>query len=141
MTEKKKTVLKTIDYIENHLNQDLKLDDISNHIGYSKFHLNRLFSETVGCTIHKYIQKRRLTVAAEKLITTNETIVEIAYEAKYESQQAFTLAFRQLYLCSPQSYRKKGEFVIRQNKFILQSKYTALIFRNEASMTREVNIA
>lgn len=114
-------IMETVNYIESHLNDnecdELRLDEIANKISYSKFHLNRLFSEVVGCTIYKYIQKRRLTEAAKKLVLTDKPIIEIAYEAHYESQQAFTLAFKQLYTHTPQEYRSKGLYASKQNRF------------------------
>lgn len=120
MDEKKKTVFKTIDYIEDHLNDELKLDDISENIGYSKFHLNRLFQEVAGCTIHKYIKQRRLSEAAKRLITSDDSISEIAYDANYESLQAFTYAFKKVYQYPPKIYRELGNF-----------KFNNAIIRNE----------
>ncbi len=103
--ENKNTIDKVVDYIENNLEVHLSLDEIARKAGYSKFHLNRVFSETMGYTICKYIQMRRLTVAAEKLVYTQMPIVEIAFAANYNSQQSFTYAFHQLYGCPPQEYR------------------------------------
>ena len=68
------------------------------------------------CTVYKYIQGRRLTLAAQKLVDTEQPIVEIAYEAHYDSQQAFTLAFKQFYGCTPRNYRKNGVFYLKQSK-------------------------
>jgi len=116
----KSIIIKTVDYIESRLDDEsdeLRLDEIANKISYSKFHLNRLFSEVVGCTIYKYIQKRRLTEAAKKLVCTDKPIIDIAYEANYESQQAFTLAFKQLYAHTPQEYRATGVYASKQNRF------------------------
>lgn len=117
----KKMINKIIDYIENNLDSQLNLDSIAKEAGYSKFHLNRVFLECVGCTIYKYIQMRRLTVAAEKLVYTKKPIVEIAFEANYDSQQSFTFAFRQLYGCPPQEYRAIKVFVPKFNRFKLES--------------------
>ncbi len=110
------TVVTVVDYIENNLNEDLTLDKIAKRVGYSKFHLNRLFSENTGCTIYKYIQMRRLTEAAKKLVYTEKPIIEIAIEANYDSQQSFTLAFKQLYVCAPQEYRMKRIYTSKQNR-------------------------
>ena len=66
---------------------------------------NNIVKEIVA--YYKYIQGRRLTLAARELVETKKPITEIAYEAHYNSQQAFTLAFHQLYLCTPQTYRKE----------------------------------
>ena len=98
-------VEKIADYIENHLEEDIPLDKIAKELNYSKFYIARVFADNTGYTIYKYIQGRRLTLAARKLAETDKPIVEIAYEARYGSQQAFTLAFSQFYLCTPQTYR------------------------------------
>lgn len=107
-------VKETVAYIENHISEDLSLDRIAKELNYSKFYIARIFAKETGCTIYKYIQGRRLTLAARKLVETKEPIIEIAYEAHYNSQQAFTLAFHQLYLCTPQTYRKNGVFLPKQ---------------------------
>lgn len=111
MKNQKDTVGKVIDYIEEHLGEELNLEQIAEYVGYSRFHLNRIFMEETGCTIHKYIQERRLTLAAEKLVDTDMDITQIAYDAGYQSQQAFSLAFKQVYLCPPGVYRKRGIYL------------------------------
>lgn len=119
-----------VDYIEKHLEEDLSLDKIAEDLNYSKFYISRIFSEKTGGTIYKYIQGRRLTIAAYKLVKTDKSIIEIAYEAHYSSQQAFTLAFNQLYLCSPQTYRKKGFFYPKQSIIDMKSQKCAFSYTN-----------
>lgn len=70
MKDQKDVVEKVIDYIERNLEKELNLDNISKNIGYSKFYLNRIFTAHTGITIYKYLQNRRLTVAAEKPVKT-----------------------------------------------------------------------
>lgn len=115
-----KIVKKIISYIEAHLDDDISLESIADSLHYSKFYLARTFSEQTESTIGKYIQRRRLALAAWKLVETNKPIVEIAYEAHYNSQQAFTLAFRRLYLCTPQVYRRRGGFDIPQSQMSMR---------------------
>lgn len=86
-------ILKIVEYIERHLEEDLDLDKIAEISGYSKYHISRVFNDRVGETIHQYIQKRRITEAARNLVFTNKPIVDIAFSTGYESQQAFSLAF------------------------------------------------
>ncbi len=112
----KSVVEKVVDYIEKHLYEELSLDKIAKELNYSKFYIERAFSKETGETIYKYIKGRRLTLAAQKLVETKKPIIEIAYEAQYNSQQAFTLAFNQLYLCTPQIYRKNGFFYPKQTR-------------------------
>jgi len=112
-----RTIKEMIDYIESNLDGQLNLDEIAKEAGYSKFHLNRMFSDRVGYTVYKYIQMRRLTAAAEKLVYTKKPIIEIAYEANYGSPQSFTLAFRRLYDYTPQEYRVMKVHTIKLDKF------------------------
>lgn len=116
-------VEKIINYIETHLEEELSLDKIANELNYSKFYIARTFSEQTGEGIFKYIQRRRLTLAAQKLVETEKTILEIAYEAQYNSQQAFTLAFRQLYLCTPHVFRKNGIFYPKQSSITMKLSF------------------
>ena len=100
-------------YINTHLDGDLSLEEIAKNLHYSQFYLARTFAQETGETIGKCIQRRRLDLAAKKLVGTNTPIVEIAYEAHYSSQQAFTLAFRRQYLCTPQAYRIRGRLDVQ----------------------------
>ena len=124
--ENTNVIKKVIDYIENNLDSQLSLDQIAKEAAYSKFHLNRVFFECVGCTIYKYIQMRRLTVAAEKLVYTKKPIIEIAYESNYSSQESFTFAFRQLYGHPPQAYRAINVHIPKFNKFELKANLMML---------------
>lgn len=110
---------KVLTYIDDHIEEELSLDTIAAVFNYSKFYMARIFAKRTGYTIYKYIQGRRLTQAAQKLVETNEPIVEIAYEAQYSSQQAFTQAFSRVYQCSPQVYRKNGIFYPVQMQIVL----------------------
>lgn len=124
-------ISKVVDFIEEHLMDELHLEKIA-HIGcYSKYHFHRMFADVVGCTIHQYIQRRRLTEAARQLVYTDKPIIDIAFIAAYETQQSFTLAFKKLYKQSPQVYRKNKEFKSIQLKYKRQkveyiSSYTKL---------------
>ena len=125
MKDRKDIAKKVIDYIEQNLENELDLETISKSVGYSKFYLNRIFTECTGVTIYKYLQNRRLTVAAEKLVKSNKPIVQIAYEAGYDTQQSFSYAFRQVYLYPPKSYREIGIFKPKQDRIFMRHPYTS----------------
>ena len=59
-----KSVIAAIDYIEDHLCEKLDLEAVADAVHYSKYHLHRMFTGTVGLTVHDYVQRRRLTVKA-----------------------------------------------------------------------------
>lgn len=130
-------ISKVIEFIEEHLTDedDLDLEKIADIANYSKFHLHRMFSQIVGCTMHQYIQRRRLTEAARQLVFSDKSIIDIAYISGYETQQSFTLAFKRLYQESPQMYRKRNSFWPKQLKFQQQKveciSYTNLNMRCE----------
>ncbi len=114
-----KKVMTTIDYIESHLYEKLDLGTIAEAVHYSKYHLHRMFTNTVGLTIHDYIQRRQLTEAAKLLVLSNRPILEIAFSAGYESQQSFTDIFKAMYKKTPNQYREKGEFYPLQLRYVL----------------------
>ena len=111
-----------IDFIENHLDEKLDLMKIAQAVHYSKYHLHRMFAEFLGMTIHDYVKRRQLTKSAELLIFSRKSIMDIAIICGYESQQAFTLAFREMYKKAPADYRKKGNFYPLQLRFRLDKK-------------------
>ncbi len=61
MKQQNEIVKKVLNYIEDNIEKEINVDKIARSVGYSKFYLNRLFSECTGITIYKYLQSRRLT--------------------------------------------------------------------------------
>lgn len=112
-------VIATIDYIEGHLSENLDLDTVAEAVNYSKYHLHRMFTGAVGLTIHDYVLRRKLTEAAKLLVFTDRPIMEIALIAGYESRQAFTAIFKEMYKKTPNRYRKEEEFYPLQLRFVL----------------------
>lgn len=99
---------RAIDYIEDHLDGDLSTDLIAKVAGFSKWHFQMVFSSAVGDTLKEYIRKRRLTAAMVTLGTTERRIIEIALEAGFESQEAFTRAFKTMFGKTPGDCRNEG---------------------------------
>jgi AraC-like DNA-binding protein/GNAT superfamily N-acetyltransferase len=103
-------VSQAIRYIENHLDEKLELDMVASALCYSKFHLHRIFTKTIGLTIHEYAQRRQLTEAAKLLVFSKKPIIEIALISGYESQQAFTSIFKAMYKIAPAEFRQTKQF-------------------------------
>lgn len=120
-----------LSYIEKNLDRHLTLEEIAKELNYSKFYIARIFKDYTGITLHKYIQNRRLNEAARKLVETKQPIIEIAFEAGYSSQQAFTQAFSYEYECTPQKYRRIGVFIPKQSRInmSINEKYRVLLFK------------
>ena len=60
-------IVTAIHYLEAHLTEKNDLDTVADALHYSKYHLHRMFTNTVGMTIHEYVLRRRLTEAAKLL--------------------------------------------------------------------------
>ena len=132
-------VIAAIDYIEDNLMEKIDLDIVADAVHYSKFHLHRMFSETVGLTIHDYILRRKLTEAAKLLVFSEKKIMEIALLAGYESQQAFTLAFKAMYKQSPLCFRRNEAFYPLQLEFKFSNQVKSDTDMNESK--RELRYA
>lgn len=113
------SIEKVIDYIESHLDGKLELERVSEAVGYSKYHLHRMFTNTVGMTLHDYVQRRQLTEAAKLLVFSDQPVIEVALIGGYESQQAFSTAFKAMYKVPPAEYREKCVFYPLQLRFVL----------------------
>ena len=120
-----------IDYIESHLDEKLDLEKVSEAVHYSKYHLHRMFTNTVGMTIHDYVQRRQLTEAAKLLIFSAKPIIEVAFLCGYESQQAFSAAFKSMYKVPPAQYRDSGTFYPLQLRFVLHKNIPSKVFTKE----------
>ncbi|WP_238882689.1 helix-turn-helix transcriptional regulator [Clostridium sp. YIM B02551] len=116
-------VQKALEYIELNLYKELTIDEISSEVGYSKYYFIRVFQKEVGTSLYEYIRKRRLSHAASFLRTTEFSILEIAQTLCFESQEAFTRAFKSIYQLPPGKYRSinknliiGGLFMDKQNE-------------------------
>lgn len=94
-----------LQFIEDNLENELNLDIIARHAAASKYHFHRRFHAYTGTTLASYIRKRRLSSAASKLLTTDQRILEIALDYQFESQEAFTRAFKKMFQMPPNRYR------------------------------------
>lgn len=107
---------KTIDYIEEHLHETLKIERFAKHVGFSKYHFHRIFKSIVGMSISEYIRMRRLARASAMLLYTNEKIIDIAFQLHFESQEAFTRTFKKYYHLPPAQYRKLMSGVLKKKE-------------------------
>ncbi len=94
-------------FIDERATENPTLSEISSQIGYSPYYCSEQFHRLSGMTIRAYMAKRRLRLAADALRDTDKSIVEIALDCGFSSQQALTRAFTHAYGCAPSAYRKK----------------------------------
>ncbi len=97
-----------IAYIEANLTQKLSIENVLENTYYSYPHFHRIFMNIVGEPITTYIRKRTLSCAAEELIKTQKSIIDIALDYNFSSQQTFNRAFTGYFGISPLKYRETG---------------------------------
>lgn len=110
---------KAIEYIEQHLDEELFPEDIAKAGGYSLYHLTHIFTAVIGEPIGSYIQMRRLSNSCKKLLYSNKRIIDIAMESGFGSSEAFSRAFKSAYDVSPSAYRKNNSDLYTGSKKML----------------------
>lgn len=98
--------IRTQMYLDRHYLEDLTLDSIAQAMGVSKYHLDRVFLTTAGCTPVQYITRRRLAHAQTLLASTGQTVRHIAEQCGYTNYSYFTSLFRRTVGITPREYRK-----------------------------------
>lgn len=96
-------------YIENHLNEELSLDQLAKHFFISKYHIAHVFKENMGISIHQYILKKRLNACKES-IQSGEKVSKAYSLYGFKDYSTFYKAFKAEYGMTPNEYKK--QFVI-----------------------------
>lgn len=102
-------IYRAMEYIEDHLRDDVRLVDLAAAAGYSLFHFSRTFNRIVRHTPYDYLMRRRLSEAALALIHTEQRIIDIAVTYQFHSAEVFTRAFRRIFACQPSECRACGQ--------------------------------
>lgn len=96
----------------------LSLETLAAVAHLSPFHFHRVFTGMVGESVKAYLRRLRLERASTMLAFTDHAILDVALEAGYESQEAFTRAFRARFGASPAQYRRSGCRLAPENPYI-----------------------
>ncbi|WP_334313295.1 AraC family transcriptional regulator [Psychrosphaera algicola] len=112
MNNYEQNLFRVCDYINQNLDDDLTLDRLSTVSGFSKFHFHRVFSAYTGLSVIKFIQMSRLKRASFRLVFKADIkIIDIAFEAGFESAEAFSRAFKREFGQSPSEFRKSPKWL------------------------------
>jgi len=95
-------------YIEEHITDDLVLSDLSNVTAYSPYHFGRLFYYIADIPLSEYIRRRKLSLAALKLQSGSEKVIDLAVMFGYESADSFSRAFVKQHGVTPSAARQSG---------------------------------
>lgn len=126
-----------LDYIETHLDADISLERVAAQASISQWHFARIFKALTNETLKSYIRARRLSNALDKLLNTEQRIIEVAMDAGFLSQESFSRAFKKLFDISPHQARRLGKSNMSVQKIKFDVEYLRHINQN-ISLTPEI---
>ncbi len=93
------------DYISAHCAEDLKLDDVADMSGFSKFYFERLFKQFTGTSFYKYVNQKRIAKAQELLIEPGNSVTDVALNCGFMSISSFIRMFKLHKGCTPTEFK------------------------------------
>ena len=99
---------KAINYLEEHIREDIDLEQTAKIACCSTYHFQRMFTYMAGIPLSEYIRRRRMSLAAADLQRSDAKIVDIALKYGYTSPTAFNLAFQSVHKITPSAAKKAG---------------------------------
>lgn len=98
----------SLEYIENHLGDDIKTADVAAACFCSKSTLEKIFRCVYQVSVHDYLVYRRMMGAAKRLaMSEEESILDIAVDYGYTAHASFARAFERVWNCKPSEFRKR----------------------------------
>ena len=101
-------ILRAIELIEEHLRDEINVAEMADAAGYSLFHFIRTFDQIVFHTPYDYLMRRRLSEAANNLVSSNCRVVDIAMDYGFSNHETFSRAFKRMFHMQPTQWRERG---------------------------------
>ncbi|MFC9708733.1 effector binding domain-containing protein [Paenibacillus sp. NPDC056933] len=109
-----------IHYMEDHLLENMTIEQISAQAYISPFHFQRTFSLLTDVTVAEYIRRRRLTLAANELLQSDHKIIDLAHKYGFDTPESFSKAFRRQHGIAPTEARKNSTSITSYNRLVIQ---------------------
>lgn len=115
MTNRNADIQAALDYIEQHLTEELDIGQISKAACLSPFYFQRIFAALCGMGVGEYIRSRRLTQAGLELANGSLRVIDAAFRYGYESPEGFCRAFQRFHGIAPSEAKKARECLRRMD--------------------------
>ena len=99
---------KAINYIEEHITEEINYDELAQIACCSTYHFQRMFAYMAGVPLSEYIRRRRMSLAAVDLQSGGEKIIDVGLKYGYSSPTAFNRAFQKVHGITPSAAKKGG---------------------------------
>ncbi len=109
-------IMHVLVYIQKNLDRELSLEEISREAFFSQYHFHRIFRALVGESLKEHIRRLRLERAASHLKYNNKQIIDIAFDAGYQTHEAFCRAFKSAFEYSPSEFRTNKTLITQIGK-------------------------
>lgn len=132
----RRRVCRAMNFISEHIDRELTLEEIARAAHFSPFHFHRIFRAVTGETVFGFLRRLRLERAANRLLShPGEEITTVAMECGFSSSQNFAKAFRARFGMSPSAFRgSKGG-----NKASKEGVALSMRVRQDAGMVKMVS--
>lgn len=107
---------KISEWVRMNIRQDMKVQEIATIFGYNKTYISRLFKRYSGLTLKDYINRERIKCAKELLLTTEESIKDIAFDMGFGDENLFVKFFKYHEKMSPTKFRNMYYKIHMNNK-------------------------
>ena len=114
-----------LNYIEYHLTSMCTLECVADYMNISPHYFSKLFKNEVGENFIQYVTNRKMEIASQKLTTTKDPIVSIAFDLGFNEANYFSKVFKKSTGLSPSEYRDVHMEKVKNEK-VLFEKYHSL---------------
>ena len=97
-----------INYIEEHLADEIDYEELAKIAGCSTYHFQRMFAYMANVSLSEYIRRRKMSLAAVDLQGGDAKIIDVALKYGYSSPTAFNRAFQTIHGIAPSLVRSQG---------------------------------
>ncbi len=95
-------------FIACNFERQIRVVDIAEAAGLNPDYANAVFKKTFGRSLMESVILERVTSAQRKLVTTDDAVLQIAYDSGFNSISSFNVAFRKINGCTPREYRRQN---------------------------------
>lgn len=122
MDEQKEAVRKMQDYIREHIQEDITIEDLAEVSAFSTWHARRLFQKYLNMSPAVYIRRLKLSKSALRLRDEQVTVLDVAMDLGFGSVDGYQRAFRREFGCNPKEYSSSPVPVWLFTPYLIENK-------------------